>query len=93
MSEMERIGVILPARDIPEGSVVTKVTGTKKYTISSSVKFYGDERFPHVKTDGTVRFLLSEGDVNVVSQSLELKWEVSPQELVDYFRDAGVEIC
>jgi len=91
---MRAIKVILPARDIPEGSTVTKITGTKKYTISSTVKFYGgEEKYPHVESDGTVRFLLSEGgDVNVISHNLELKWKVSPQELVDFFRDSGIRI-
>ena len=74
--------VLLPAGQIPDGTVVTKRTGTKPYTLKESVKVYGEpSQRQEIKGDG-VRFLVSaDGGINAVSETVELLAELDDDEI------------
>lgn len=71
-----RIKVVMRASDIPEQAVVTKRTGTKEYTIRSSITIYNSngER-KELKCDEDSRLLAGPtGDFNVIGGNVELTW-------------------
>lgn len=63
------IKVIRKIRDIPDGEVVTKITGKKEYTISRCLKIYSDEEkgVREIKAEGGHAFLISEPNGNINS--------------------------
>lgn len=81
--------LILPAREIPGGSTVTKVTGNVTYVIRDSIKVYGTpEVQQEIKAIDGVRFIVNErGDINAVSGNTELAWVVSTEQLGRWLDD------
>jgi len=81
--------LILPAREIPVGSTVTKVTGNVTYVIRDSIKIYGTpEVQQEIKATDGVRFIVNErGDINAVSGNTELAWVVSTEQLSRWLDD------
>ena len=72
------IKVILPANEIPLDSIVTKRTGEKEYILKDRMRVFGREQGQDgevVAKDGC-RFLVKDGDANVVSPDTELVWLV-----------------
>lgn len=66
--------VILPAKDIPDHSKVTKITkGGVPYTLLRSIKVFGNPKEEkEIKSEGVV-FLFSEsGNITAVPETLEL---------------------
>lgn len=88
--------VLLPACEIPNGSIVTKATGQKPYLLTDKVTIYGgtsSNRDVIESLDGT-RFMspteLSSGmsaSINAVSGDTVLAWHVEPETLYDWLRD------
>ena len=80
--------VLMPAKDIPLGAIVTKKTGDKPYTIRENVKIYGtveQQTIREIKCDDGTRFLVSAtGDINIVNSDTELLWHVSDRDLYNY---------
>lgn len=80
--------VLIPAKDIPLGSIVTKKTGDKPYTIREGVKIYGtveQQTTREIKCDDGTRFLVSAaGDINIVNSDTELLWHVCDDDLYFY---------
>lgn len=70
------IKILLNARDIPDGSVVMKRTGTSKSILKTSVKFYSKNAKPMIIKDENVRYLVHDtGDsINVIPDNTELIW-------------------
>jgi len=68
--------LILPVSEIPDGTTVYKPTGTKPYTLSSSIKIYGEKR-EIINPPAGIKYLLpaEEGEtfINMVYDSAELK--------------------
>lgn len=83
--------LIIPIRDIPLGSAVTKVGGTKPYIVRDCVKIYGDSdanRQREIRADDGTRFLVSDtGDITVVAGDTEHLWIVSDHNLYEYLTD------
>ena len=64
--------LILPASRVPEGYEVFKVTGNKPYTFRKTIKIYGEDRQEIIPGPGLC-FLVSEGNVNCISDSTKLR--------------------
>lgn len=78
------LGVILAATKIPDGAKVTKVKGTKDYVFRRELKVHHLDQKPLV-IDGLFLFD-SRGNVNQVSETTELVWLITADELVDDLR-------
>ncbi len=80
--------ILMAAQDIPLGSIVTKRTGDKLYTVREGIKIYGtpeQQSTREIKCDDGTRFLISEtGDISIVSNDTELLWHVSDEDLYSY---------
>jgi len=76
--------VVLAARFIPEGAIVTKVTGQKEYKLTSEIKFYGEGAPENVTADKNIRFLVNDGQINIITADKELMWRVEANELRDH---------
>ena len=79
--------VLLPAKDIPIGSIVTRPTGEKKYELRDKI-----EVSPHqkIEADPNTRFLVGKDMsfiICAISGESELAWEVSPEELYNFIYD------
>ena len=83
--------IIIEAGQVPDGATVTKVTGAKEYTLSSEIRFYGDES-PNIKADKDVRFLINGDSVNIISAYKEVAWYADLEELASLFGYYLVEI-
>ncbi len=81
---METIKVILPASSIPEGSDVTKIGGSKKYTLTSIINYYGDQAPPDVIADDNCKFLCGIGSITAISADKELVWHTTLERLNEY---------
>lgn len=83
--------VLLPARLIPKGSIVTKRSGSVEYKLESSIRVYSkpDLEFKEqrIESDG-VCFLLGEhGSINAISDHTVLSWQVLEGDLLDFLVD------
>jgi len=79
-----RLGVVLPADEIPLGSQVTKRTGRAQYTLGDRLRVFnaGGEKQEIVAQEGT-RFLIGDrGDANAIPASTELIWLIEEEELL-----------
>ena len=83
VNEFIMIKIILPAAEIPDGSIVTKRTGSKQYTLQSVIKYYDLEgKCREIKTEDSVKLLISDnGSINAVSPETELVWETTFDDL------------
>jgi len=83
------IAVLLPAREIPLGSEVTRRTGEKRVTIIDKIRIFDESGTAReIKAEGDTRFLSSSrGDFNVVPGGVLLLWRTTGHELLDFLRD------
>lgn len=73
--------VLLVAKYILDGAIVTKATGKKKYTLRRSIKIYGENQ-KEIQCDVDNIFLIDEyGNINMISDSTELMVHISVEEL------------
>ncbi|AFC21526.1 hypothetical protein GAP32_078 [Cronobacter phage vB_CsaM_GAP32] len=80
--------VIVEANYIEDGTTVTKVKGTKEYTLRRSIKIYG-ENHREIKCDEDCVFLVdSTGNINMISQDTELVAHVHPEDLMYDIQDS-----
>jgi hypothetical protein len=72
------VEVILPARDIPDGGEVRKVTGSKVYKISDTIRLRGEGSPPdgNIVAEGGARFLVGDPMVAIwtISGDKKLVW-------------------
>ena len=90
---MSVIKVILPLIEIPDGSLVTKITGRKEYTVQSTIKVHGLPSTSEIKSDG-VKFLVSEdgtGNINAHVNTFEVLWHVNKHEVEALLDILGVD--
>jgi hypothetical protein len=82
--------VLLPIKNIPDGSRVTKPNGQKPYIVRSSIKIYttihGGDRV--IEADHGTRFILPEGEgqgsINAVSGDAEHLWHTTVEDFHQY---------
>jgi hypothetical protein len=79
---------IMPAKDIPVGKRVTKITGTKVYVIRDSITIYGPTGKANViRADKGTRFLLPPGDsfdnISSIRGTKELAVELDRDDLIN----------
>ena len=77
--------VILSAENIPEGSTVTKVTGSKEYTLVHRIEVYQEDgsKYTMACKDGA-RFITADGIATAIGPNAELVWHVDPNDLIEY---------
>jgi hypothetical protein len=80
------LGVLLPARLIPDDAHVTKVRGEKRYRLLHRVRvFMADGKRHEIASDDGARFLHNgRGEFNAVSGDTILVWHVGAEELHDF---------
>ena len=83
--------ILLPAKQIPNGSMVSKKNGAYTYTLTHSLKAYpesvksGEERGEMIEIKGL--FLHgNRGNINQVKPDTELHWHVDAEWLVDHLQ-------
>ncbi len=69
--------VIQSLKNIPEGSIVTKITGNKEYIVRSSIKIYGDKPQELKAQDGTRFLVANDGSISCLHGETELAWHVT----------------
>lgn len=92
-----KIQVVLPAKAIPDGSVVTKVTGKAKYILRQEVEIHGrgdDEAAEKIRSITDHRKIyfsncvmlvgVSSGNIHVVPDALELMWHTEYYTLLQF---------
>jgi hypothetical protein len=89
------IKVILPAGKIPQGEIVSKITGTYKYNIHDSIVIYHEvknERQPIIAEKGT-RFMTDHsGHISCISDEKELVWHTELADLRRWLnKEMGVQ--
>lgn len=82
----ERIGVVLPARMVPDGVFVKKTGGESVYTIHDCVRaFLADGQRHEVRATEGAKFLHSgRGNFYAVSADTLLVWLAHPDDLIDW---------
>ena len=83
--------VIVGAKYIEDGTTVTKVKGTKEYTLRRSIKIYG-ENLQEIKCSDECVFLVdSTGNIDMISNDKELIVHVHPEDLMYDIEEAFQE--
>lgn len=81
-SGIKSMKVIVEAKHVEDGTTVTKVKGTKEYTLRRSIKIYGENR-QEIKCDENCVFLVdSTGNIDMISNDKELIVHVHPEDLM-----------
>ena len=84
----EKIKILLPAHDIPLGSVVTKATGDKEYILDKNMMVYGGSKKskePAIKAERGTLLLLSQGYINIINDNTVLGWVTTINKLIMYY--------
>lgn len=89
---MTHFTLIIPVKDVPVDSVITKVTGSKEYKVKDSVRIFSDkiEDRQEIKAQPGVRFICAmttPGDINAIGGDTNVAWTVSKEELLNYIHD------
>lgn len=85
------IQVILPALHIPNGSIVSKETGQKQYTLNTKMRIFdqnGNKK--EILASDNTKFIINDGDANVINFDTKLKWYTDVGTLYSYL-DAYLE--
>jgi hypothetical protein len=78
--------VLIKASELPDGQVVTKRNGEKRYTLRHAIHVHGSGDIPsqQINADKGARFLVSSnGDVNAISNAMEVLAELDFDLLYD----------
>lgn len=80
---METIKVILPASYIPNGSKVTKATGTCIHTLLDKIVIHSDcSHMDKQEICGSnVKFIVRDGGISAIANDTELAWIASISDL------------
>jgi hypothetical protein len=71
--------VLIRASELPDGQVVTKRTGEKRYTLRHAIHVHGSGDIPsqQINADKGARFLVSsDGSVNAIADATEVLAEL-----------------
>ena len=77
--------IILSAREIPFGEMVTKINGEKKYTLKERVIIYGENRQEIQSAPGIVFMVGLDGAINAIVDTTELVWHADYESFVQQF--------
>ena len=82
------ITVILPAKDIPLDSMVTKKSGAVLYKLVDKLTIFEVDKTKRVigASEGCL-FLLANGYVNAIPDTTKLGWTLEEEELLHYLED------
>lgn len=80
---IQTMKVIVDAKYIDDCTTVTKVKGTKEYTLHKKMKIYGDNK-REIQCDDNCVFLVDNiGNINIIPDNTELVIHVNPLDLMD----------
>lgn len=88
--EDQIVKMIVPLRDVPNDSTVTKRTGTCLHTVVDKIRFYGsgkERKVNEVKAEEGVRFLVAKdnaGAISVLPGHVEVVWHAFLYEAREY---------
>ena len=83
------IKIILPAYDIPDGSTVTKITGTYQYILSKTIRIFGELK-QEIKQQNIVFLTKPDNPINFISAIADytsLIWVTTEEELYEYLQE------
>jgi hypothetical protein len=75
-----QVGLILEAKDIPDNTVVTKITGEKEYVLRHELKVYshmGANVYNEISLDFKPLFLIARADCSIRAIDPDTKLKVS----------------
>jgi len=86
------IKVIVPAKEIPDDALVTKVNGTAQYTLQSKIVIYPDSSSQNkaptvIKVESGSKFIVGGNRIDSISaidENKELVWHTDTYELQRY---------
>lgn len=82
---MERLKVIMPIGVVPDGAVVTKKTGEKKYTVHTEYNLHTPDGPVKFQTQGsrliTPKDTNSTFGINAISNEIEVVWHCTFEQL------------
>lgn len=87
---MSKIKVILPVGEIPLGSNVTKVNGSKLYVLRDRLRLFSlnpQDAKELVASPGTVLLVSETGDANAVPVATEHVWHIAVPTLMAFLQD------
>ena len=85
--------IILPAKQIPVGSTVSKITGSKEFVLANGLTVYRKRRDNEDKSrpskievfsEEDEVMLLAEGYASIEPNDKELVWLATPEEFAEY---------
>ncbi len=81
--------LLLPVKDVPLGSFITKRTGEKQYMVQDKITIYAEnkEDRQEIKAEGDSRFLVAGTHITAVSGDLEVLWETDAHYLYQFIYD------
>jgi len=79
----DRILVLLPVENIPDGATVTKRTGDKEYVLRRNMKVYLLPDAPDRTIEIEGFFLGADGEVRQVQEGTLLHWNICAEDFVD----------
>lgn len=89
LDDHDEIKILLPAHKIPDGSIVTKPTGEKEYTLSTNLKFFSNNKGECNKYNITAEkgtlMLINNDNINIINENAILAWVTSFPALHDEF--------
>ncbi len=92
--------ILLPIKEIPVLSKVTKRTGDKVYEVRDKIPIYGecDKPLNEIAASPGTRLLVANGPHNsfaivAVPDTLEVMWDVSETELIEYIQKGYSDNC
>lgn len=88
---MDTLRVLLPAGQVPCGSVITKRTGTKEYTIRDSIRIHHKGWVQVIRSVG-LRYLIAKGsDINVVDKATPLLAELTLDQIKEVMGEGQIQ--
>jgi hypothetical protein len=84
---MKTLRVLLPAVQVPCGSVVTKKAGIKEYTIKDTIKIYHTQWIQEVKSLGMVFLVAKGGDINAIAATAMVLAELTLAQIKELMED------
>ena len=68
-------GILMRARDVPGGAVVTKPTGQKTYTLVDQIRIFNENGAPRIiKAEPGTFFMVNGADINAIGEDKAVMW-------------------
>ena len=78
------LSVVIPLGEVPDGETVTKLTGSKPYIVSRSVKLYSEVQGVSnkvIEPDPSCVFMIGDSSINIASATKKVLWQTNLERL------------